>query len=92
MRIRNIGLWAIVTLALAGVSCKPDEIRVATVAVQGVSLQPASATLQEGETFQLEATDSPADATEKGVEWSTNNDKAAVVDEKDSSRRWLPGL
>ena len=53
MKFRNIHLLVFCTLALAGVSCKQDEIRTVTVSVQGVSVQPASATLNEGETLQL---------------------------------------
>ena len=91
MRIRNICHLALCTLAFAGVSCKPDEIQVATVSVQSVSVQPASATLKEGETLQLEAVISPKDATEKGVDWSSNNEKAAVVDAKGLVTALAPG-
>ena len=91
MTFRNIRLLALCTLAFAGVSCKPDEIRVVTISVQGVSVQPASATLQEGETLQLEAVVTPADATEKGVDWSTNNEKAAIVDANGLVTALAPG-
>ena len=91
MKIRNICHWALYTLAFAGVSCKPDEIQVATVSVQSVSVQPASASLKEGETLQLEVVISPSNATEKGVEWSTNNDKAALVDAKGLVTALAPG-
>ena len=82
MRIRNIGLWAFVTLAFAGVSCKPDDIVEKTVSVTGVTVSPVTASLGIGETLQLEAAVSPADATIKDVEWSSNNEAAATVDAK----------
>ena len=91
MKLKNIRLLALCTLAFAGVSCKPDEIQVVTVSVKGVSVQPATATLQEGETLQLEAVITPADATEKGVEWSSNNDKAAIVDANGLVTALAPG-
>ncbi|MBQ3765286.1 MAG: CotH kinase family protein [Bacteroidales bacterium] len=91
MNFRNIRLLALFTLAFAGVSCKQDEIRTVTVSVQGVSVQPASATLQEGETLRLEAVVTPATATEKGVDWSTNDEKTAVVDENGLVTALAPG-
>ena len=91
MKFRNIHLLMFCTLALAGVSCKQDEIRTVTVSVKGVSVQPASATLNEGETLQLEAMVTPADATEKSVDWSSNNDAAVAVDERGLVTALAPG-
>ena len=91
MKFRNIHLLVFCTLALAGVSCKQDEIRTVTVSVKGVSVQPASATLNEGETLQLEAMVTPADATEKSVDWSSNNDAAVAVDERGLVTALAPG-
>ena len=82
MNIRNIRLLAIVTLAFAGVSCKPDRIEEKAVSVTGVAVSPVTASLEIGETLQLEATVSPADATVRDVEWTSNNEAAAVVDAK----------
>ena len=82
MHIRNIRLLAIVTLAFAGVSCKPDRIEEKAVSVTGVAVSPVTASLEIGETLQLEATVSPAEATVRDVEWTSNNEAAAVVDAK----------
>jgi len=82
MNFRNIRLLAIVTLAFAGVSCKPDRIVEKSVSVTGVAVSPVTASLEIGETLQLEATVSPADATVRDVEWSSNNEAAATVDAK----------
>ena len=82
MNVRNIRLLAIVTLAFAGVSCKPDRIEEKAVSVTGVAVSPVTASLEIGETLQLEATVSPADATVRDVEWTSNNEAAAVVDAK----------
>ena len=82
MNIRNIRLLAIVTLAFAGVSCKPDRIEEKAVSVTGVAVSPVTASLEIGETLQLEATVSPADATVRDVEWTSNNEAAAIVDAK----------
>ena len=43
MNIRNIRLLAIVTLAFAGVSCKPDRIEEKAVSVTGVAVSPVTA-------------------------------------------------
>ena len=80
--LRSIRLWAIATLAFAGVSCKPDRIVEKTVSVTGVAVSPVTASLEIGETLQLTAAVSPADAIVKDVEWTSNNDAAATVNAK----------
>lgn len=50
-----------------------------TVAVTGVTLNKTDLSLVEGDTFQLEATVSPADATDKTVTWSTSNAGVATI-------------
>lgn len=48
--------------------------------VTGVTITaPASSKLAVGKTLKLETTVAPADATEKGVTWSSSNDKIATV-------------
>ena len=59
------------TLAIA-----PEQ----TVSVTGVSLSEASLTLTEEETATLTATVEPANATNKGVTWSSNDETVATVD------------
>jgi hypothetical protein len=53
-------------------------VTVADKSVTGVSLQPAL-TVGPGRTKTLTATLTPADATDKGVTWSTNNAHATVT-------------
>lgn len=50
------------------------------VAVEGVALNTTAKTLGIGETFQLTATVSPANATNKGVTWTSSNLAVATVD------------
>lgn len=52
---------------------------VANVAVTGVSVSPATATVGLGSTQQLNATIAPANATNKTVTWSSNNTAIATV-------------
>ena len=51
-----------------------------TIPVTGVSLDQNALTLTEGDTVQLTATVEPANATNKGVTWSSNNEAVATVD------------
>lgn len=80
MKFKNIRLLALVTLAFAGVSCQPDVIEEVKILVKGVSVSPITASVYEGETVQLEAAVTPADATDKTVSWSSNNEQIATVD------------
>ena len=50
-----------------------------TVAVTGVTVTPATATLSVGNTQQLTATVAPTNATNKTVTWSTSNGSVATV-------------
>lgn len=52
---------------------------VQVVPVTGVSVAPASVTLNAGTTTQLTATVSPANATNKDVTWSSSNNAVATV-------------
>ena len=63
-----------------------DDVEIYTAspyacAASGVSLSDPSASLALGETKQLTATVSPADASNKNVTWSSNNESVATVDE-----------
>ncbi len=51
----------------------------ATVAVTGVSLNPASLSLEVGDTGTLTAAVAPADATNQAVTWSSSNEAVATV-------------
>ena len=48
--------------------------------VTGISLNRSSVTLSVGEVFQLVATISPSNATNKAVEWASSNTSVATVD------------
>lgn len=72
------------------VCCEPDNrLRVyswctivitdGSVAVTGVSVSPASVSLNVGGTTQLTATVNPSDATDKSVSWSTSDSSVATV-------------
>lgn len=52
----------------------------ATISVTDVSLDQNALTLTEGDTVQLTATVEPADATNKDVTWSSNDEAIATVD------------
>ena len=71
------------TVKLTIVSGSPDinyTLRVnGTVAVSGVTLTPATASLSIGNTQQLIATVAPSNATNKTVTWSTSNASVATV-------------
>lgn len=57
-------------------SCSQES---ATVAVTGLSVQPASLTMTEGETAVLSATVHPDNATDKTVLWSSSDQGVATV-------------
>ena len=54
-------------------------VQTVTVPVTGVSLNSTSQTLTEGGSFQLSATVTPANATNKNVTWSSSNSSVASV-------------
>ncbi|MDR1222621.1 MAG: Ig-like domain-containing protein [Tannerella sp.] len=56
------------------------DVTAATVAVTGVSLDVSTRSLTTGQTFQLTATVSPANATNQAVTWSSSNSTVAEVD------------
>jgi hypothetical protein len=49
------------------------------IAVTGVSLDQSSLSMTDGDTEQLTATVSPANATDKAVTWASSNDSVATV-------------
>ena len=62
-----------------------------TVSVTGVTLAPASLTMDVGDTETLTATVSPADATDKTVTWSTSDANVATVDANGKVSAVAPG-
>jgi uncharacterized protein YjdB len=67
-------------IAICNIEVKlpPDD----AVRVDGLTLEPPSATLKigENETVELTATVSPEDATNKNVTWTSSNDSVATVE------------
>ncbi len=55
------------------------EVTAATIAVTGVSVNPSSISLVEGNTQQLTATIAPNNATNQNVTWSSNDNNIATV-------------
>ena len=51
------------------------------IAVESVSISPESLSMTEGESFKLAASISPANASEKDVTWSSDNQAVVSVDE-----------
>ena len=48
--------------------------------VTGISITPESKSLRVGETFDITSTISPYDATDKAINWNSNNQQIAFVD------------
>ena len=59
--------------------------------VTGVSVTPTSANLVEGETVQLTAEVYPANASDKTVSWSSDNENVAIVDANGNTEAIAPG-
>ena len=57
-----------------------DENEDEVIAVSGIALDQTAATLTEGETMTLEATVTPANATDKTVTWESSKPGVATVD------------
>lgn len=56
-----------------------SESSAPNVSVKGISISPASATLEIGVTKKLSATVAPANATDKSVSWASDNTAVATV-------------
>ncbi len=79
MKRRLIALFTILlgVSLIATYSCKKEKDK--SVAVTEVRLNKASVTLVEGDTDELMATVMPENATDKGIEWTSNNESVATV-------------
>lgn len=62
------------------------------ISVTGVTLNPTELTLDKGKTFQLRATVSPSNATNKSVTWSSSDTKVVTVDAKGVVTAVAPGV
>ncbi|MCL1875767.1 MAG: Ig-like domain-containing protein [Synergistaceae bacterium] len=69
-----LGSTTSVTSGVAKVTVTPSKIN-----VTGVTVEPKSAKVEIGETKALTANVAPTDATNPGVEWSSDNDEVATV-------------
>ena len=79
-------------LAYAGKSAKtPLSFKTATQPVTGVSLDKTTLSLETGKTATLKATIDPNDATNKGLNWASDNEKVATVDSKGVVTGVVPG-
>lgn len=79
MKRRLIALFTILLSVslIATYSCKKEKDK--SVAVTEVRLNKASVTLVEGDTEELMATVMPENATDKGIEWKSDNESVATV-------------
>lgn len=79
MKRRLIALFTILLSAslIATYSCKKEKDK--SVAVTEVRLDKTATTLVEGDTEELMATVMPENATDKGIEWKSDNESVATV-------------
>ena len=79
MKRRLIALFTILLSVslIATYSCKKEKDK--SVAVTEVRLDKTATTLVEGDTDELMATVMPENATDKGIEWTSNNESVATV-------------
>lgn len=57
------------------------EVYRETILVEEITLSPASIEGEQGNTFEINAVVLPADATDKSIEWTSNNPAIATVNE-----------
>ncbi len=80
VRARAVGECEITAATSNGIEAKLHLTVVdKTVAVKGVTVVPGAVSLREGDTYTLEAVVIPADATDKRVSWTSDNDNVATV-------------
>ena len=79
MKRRLIALFTILLSVslIATYSCKKEKDK--SVAVTEVRLDKTATTLFEGDTEELMATGMPENATDKGIEWKSDNESVATV-------------
>ena len=74
---KSAAIWAFAVSAIVFLptACTREEV----ISVTGITLTPPSAVLLVGNTLALEATIEPAEATNKTVTWSTDDNRIATV-------------
>lgn len=78
----NVGSATITASAKSGESTYVSatlNITVSAIAVTSVSLNETTKSLEKGQSFNLVATISPEDATDKSVTWSSSDENVAIV-------------
>ncbi|MGX6962420.1 Ig-like domain-containing protein [Vagococcus xieshaowenii] len=55
------------------------EFTTGTIAVESITLNATEQSIKKGETFQLTATITPEDATDKTITWTSSDEKVATV-------------
>jgi len=70
----------VITLLLSAALLSACQLEPLSVNVTGISLSSSSVSLEVGETFQLTATVSPNNASNRVVIWSTSNSDVVTVD------------
>ncbi len=79
----NIGIFSNALTAAASLDSSKTaayDVEVTGVLVQGVTIEPKTLVLSIGQTGDLDAVVSPADAYDKSVQWSSDNHSVATVD------------
>lgn len=72
-------LWVVARNASGSSATSPSGTGIPGVRVSGIGLDRSSASLSIGSTLQLNATISPADATQPAVSWTSGSDSIASV-------------
>ena len=81
--------FSFVVATLLLVSCKKDDDR--SIIVTGISLEPTTLTLVQGETETLTAIVQPIDATNQSITWTSENQEVATVDDEGHVTAITPG-
>ncbi|MGI6257922.1 MAG: Ig-like domain-containing protein, partial [Anaerovoracaceae bacterium] len=87
----SVGTATIAVETKDGKLVKTFQVKVNPVAVTGVSLDKADATVPMGSTEVLKATVSPANATDKTVKWTSSDEKVATVAADGTVKAIAPG-
>lgn len=79
LKLKKIFSIAIVLWALCACTKKPEEV---IIPVTSISLNFNKAGLHEGESYRLQATITPSDATDPVIKWSSSDNSVVTVDQQ----------